>query len=386
MTTAMVPRCVRHFLHACAPARRSAPARPPRARAGRGRRAGAVRLRAPADVVRRSLRARHRVGLSARRQRRAVDAPRAQPLDGGGMAPEAVEVRWEVAARRGVPRRRRAAATAIARRRATAQRPRRARRASSPRAGTATASRRAARRSPVGPHAHRARAGPRRRAPARSPSPPASTTSRAISRRYRHLADEDLDLVVVPRRLHLRERAGAATTCASTSAPASARTLADYRDRYAQYKSDADLQPRPRRRAVDRHLGRPRGRQRLRRRPLRGPVDPRSSRAAPPPTRRSASTCRCRARCAARRGACASTTATTGARSRASTCSTTASTARYQACPPPRPRRLDDRRGRRLPRARCDPTARCSARRRSAGSTRASRSATRAGTSSRSRR
>ena len=60
-------------------------------------------------------------------------------------------------------------------------------------------------------------------------------------------------------------------------------TLEDYRMRYAHYKSDPDLQARARRLPVARHLGRPRRRERLRRRPLR---EQRSARMVPRAPRR----------------------------------------------------------------------------------------------------
>ena len=71
--------------------------------------------------------------------------------------------------------------------------------------------------------------------------------------------------------------------------------------------------PRPaggaRRLSLDRHLGRPRGRQRLRRRPVRKTAWTRSSssRAAPPPTAPTTSTCRCPSACVRRARTCAST-------------------------------------------------------------------------------
>jgi hypothetical protein len=102
------------------------------------------------------------------------------------------------------------------------------------------------------------------------------------------------------RRLHLRVELG-------TRPRAQARhrdpgTLADYRDRYALYKSDPDLQEVPRRRALGRDLGRPRGGERLRRRPLPGAPPVLAQRRAAAHTRPTPSTCRCRRSMLARGG------------------------------------------------------------------------------------
>jgi alkaline phosphatase D len=106
------------------------------------------------------------------------------------------------------------------------------------------------------------------------------------------------------------------------------KTLAQYRDRYALYKTDADLQKS--------HAAAPwivtwddhEVDNDLRGRSLRGPRSRTSSRAAPRRTRRSTSTCRCAAPPCSPAAGCASTARSTGAASRASTSSTIASTAR----------------------------------------------------------
>ena len=152
--------------------------------------------RSSAEIPDLSLHAGRRVGLSAARRRRAVDAAgavAAQP--GGGMPPDVVVVDWEVASDERM-------------------RPDRATR-HAPRATPAWAHsvhvevdglepgrwywyrfRAGGRGEPGRPHAHRAR-------PPRAPSsgcgsrsPRASSTSRATSRAYRHMAEDDLDLVV----------------------------------------------------------------------------------------------------------------------------------------------------------------------------------------------
>ena len=148
---------------------------------------------------------------------------------------------------------------------------------------------------------------------------------------YKHMAEEDLDLV-----LHLGDYIyefgpkayQAPSGVARTYDASEPTTLAGYRDRYAQHKLDPDLQAAHHAFAVRGHLGRPRGAGQLRRPDLRAaPTRPRSAPAAPPPTRPTGSTCRCagaRARAATR---CASTAAWTTAARCASTCWTPASTA-----------------------------------------------------------
>ena|SRR5829696_2128652 len=82
---------------------------------------------------------------------------------------------------------------------------------------------------------------------------------------WRHLAEEDLDVV-----LHLGdyiyEGAGRGGGVRRHVGP-EPTTLAGYRVRHALYKTDPDLQARPRPPPVRGHLGRPRGRERLRRAP-----------------------------------------------------------------------------------------------------------------------
>ena len=220
----------------------------------------------------------------------------------------AVPVRWEVAARRGVPQHRRLGHRG--RRRPTGRHSVHVD-ADGPRARPLVL---------VPLHAPATR---RARSAARAPRPRADAHARAPALRLRLLPAVRAGLL---RRLppHGRRRRstwspssattstsrpGAATTCARTSAPRAVHA------RRLPHPLRA-LQARPgpagraRRLPVDRHLGRPRGRQRLRGRPRRGRhrARARSSRAAPRPTRPTTSTCRCAGAHARRRpGACAST-------------------------------------------------------------------------------
>ena len=179
-------------------------------------------------------------------------------------------VQWEVAERRGFTQHRRDAATSRGAARAAATRPRRGRGAASRAASTSTASAPGGEISPVG-RTKTAPAPARARRAGASRSPPASSTSTATSRPTGTWREEDLDLVV-----HLgdyiyeydsTDRRPAAT-CARHTRRTRSTTLADYRNRHAQYKTDPDLQAAHAAFAVDRHLGRPRGRQQLRRRPI----------------------------------------------------------------------------------------------------------------------
>jgi alkaline phosphatase D len=161
------------------------------------------------------------------------------PLEGGGMDPEPCEVRWEIADGRQVSqdRSQRDPHRPIpsARTRCTSRST-----ASSPGANTITGSLRRE----AGEPRWAARARHPRTARATSGcvsrSPRASNTNRAISARIATLAAEGVDLVAFLGdyiyesswgREHVRKH--------SAGEP---RTLAEYRNRYAQYKSDADLQ------------------------------------------------------------------------------------------------------------------------------------------------
>ena len=166
---------------------------------------------------------------------------------------------------------------------------------------------------PGRPHPHRAGAATRMPAAARSPSPRASTTSTATSPRYRHIGGGGArrwccssattsTRLVGPRRWCVRH----------AHAADEPTTLADYRDALRAVQ----VRPRPaggaRRRTLDRHLGRPRGRQRLRRRHRAARSRSRAlpARSAPRPTRPTTSTCRCRTAMQPRRTVdCGSTTA-----------------------------------------------------------------------------
>ena len=145
-----------------------------------------------------------------------------------------------------------------------------------------------------------------------SRSPPASTTSKASSRRTATSRGSDLDLV-----LFVGDYIYEGSSPAYAHAPATARptphTLDDYRARHALYKRDADLQAAHAAHPWIADLGRPRGGQRLRRRPRPGlrPSRRASCGGVRPPTAPTSSTCRCAAAARARR--CASTTASPGA-------------------------------------------------------------------------
>ena len=147
---------------------------------------------------------------------------------------------------------------------------------------------------PGRPHPHAAGRRRRRRSRCASPSPPASTGSRATS---------------PPTSTWPRKTSTSSSTSATTSTstrrsdnPVRASTPGreiDHARRLPQPLRAVPDRPGPagdaRRVPVDRHLGRPRGRQQLRRRPLAGrrPAPSRSCAAAPPPTRPTTSTCRC---------------------------------------------------------------------------------------------
>ena len=178
-----------------------------------------------------------------------------------------------------------------------------------------------------------------RTAPARDAMPaphaarrtrPASTGNSGSYAAHRHIAAAAPDLVAFLGD-YIYEW-GAVRRCASASGAARQRVA----DAGGLPRPLCAVQDRPApagrapRRAVDRHLGRPRSGERLRERPRRARSTRLSCCAGRRPTRRSTSTCRsgCR-RCRGRlTRICASTSATTGAGWRASTCSTTASTAR----------------------------------------------------------
>ena len=157
------------------------------------------------------------------RRRRALDAARADPARaGGGMPPEVVPVAGKSRATRH--------ADIVARSGATS--PRRSGRtrctsrstACSPTAGTGIASRAGDAQSPIGPHAHRARAAAPRRRGCASPSPPASTTSRATSAPTGTWSRDEPDLVAASSATTSTRARGAATTCASTTRPSRSRS------------------------------------------------------------------------------------------------------------------------------------------------------------------
>ena len=81
----------------------------------------------------------------------------------------------------------------------------------------------------------------RRRPRCGSPSRPASTGSTGYFTAHRHLAAGRPRRRALPRRLHLRGTRPSTTRCAPAIG-AEANTLDDYRQRYAQYKTDPDLQ------------------------------------------------------------------------------------------------------------------------------------------------
>ncbi len=114
---------------------------------------------------------------------------------------------------------------------------------------------------------------------------------------YDHLARETPDLVA-----HLGDyiyEYAAVDARVRKHATTEIRTLDDYRVRYAQTKSDPALQAAHARGAVDRHVGRSRGRQQLRgthRRERDGVRRPDARSAARTPIRHGGSTCRCACR------------------------------------------------------------------------------------------
>ena len=76
-----------------------------------------------------------------------------------------------------------------------------------------------------------------------SRSPPARTGSTATSRRTPTCCAQDPDVVALRRRLHLRVRARRRGRARRTRAPASRTPWSEYRNRYAQYRTDPDLRP-----------------------------------------------------------------------------------------------------------------------------------------------
>ena len=98
---------------------------------------------------------------------------------------------------------------------------------------------------------------------------------------HRHLAREDLDAVLFLGD-YIYEYATFENPVRPVAGP-EATTLDGYRQRYAQYKTDPGPPGGARGVPVHRHLGRPRGRQRLRQRPVAGR---RPARAVPAPPRR----------------------------------------------------------------------------------------------------
>ena len=206
---------------------------------------------------------------------------------------------------------------------------------SSPGASTGTAFTPARETSPVGRTRTRAERDWRTQ-PRASPSPRASTTSRATSPPTATWPQRRPRPRRPPRRLHLRVRRWGRDHVRKHSG-----RRADRRSTTTATATRCTRATRTCRRAhaalpVARHLGRPRGRERLRRRPLAG----RSIRAERSCARRAAAyqayyehmpLPRCDA-CRAGR-TCASTRRSRYGRLAASTCSTTASTASHQACP-----------------------------------------------------
>ena len=165
---------------------------------------------------------------------RARSAPRRRHAD------EPVAVEWEVATDERFERSR-AARPRAARRRVGAHACTSRSRASSPAAGTGIASAPADEVSPVG----RTRTAP-------APGRPADRLRFAFAScqqyeqgyytAYRHMSPTTSTSSCISATTST-SRPGAASTCASTTAP-EPRTLDDYRSRYALYKSDADLQAR----------------------------------------------------------------------------------------------------------------------------------------------
>ena len=207
-----------------------------------------------------SVHARHGVRRSQPRRLRAVDPARARAAGGGGMPPDDVPVRWEVASDD-------ASCVVV-------------------RAGHA-------RRHPVGHSVHVDVASSARTAgtgtasapatrPARSaaPAPPAPGRARSAALRVRLVPELAGRLLPAgnhtpggprprgpPRRLHLRGRGQPRAVRQHDGAELT--TLDGYRNRYALYRGDPACRA-PRRLPVARHLGRPRGREQLRRAPPAG--------------------------------------------------------------------------------------------------------------------
>ncbi len=297
------------------------------------------------------------------------------PLEpGGGMPQDTCASRWEVATDDGWARWSSAASPRprpSGRTRSTSRWT-----ASSPAAGTGIAS---------GPAARRARSAARARPRRRRAMPDRLRFAFASCQHYeqgffaayRHMLADDLDLVV-----HLGDYIYESSWGQQPRAQAR-RARAAHARRLPQPPRALQDRPRPpgraRRLPVDRHVGRPRGRQRLRRRPVAGA---RSARVVPrAPRRRVPRLLRAHAAPAVD----ASRSARTCASSRASLRPARAvPRARRPAVPlvpgvpARRPRRRQHRRGVRGPPA--TPARRCSARRRSAGSTRGSTARARAGT------
>ena len=265
---------------------------------------------------RRALRARRRVGPAARRQRRALDARHRRRIAGarcgalGSRRRRALPATSSRAARKAPKRPGRTASTP-------------SRPGSSRRAGTGTASARSASRAPIG----RTRTAPAADAAATLRFAIASCQRYDVGHyaAWRHMAADESRPRAVPRRLHLRIRDAGRTRCAARG----------WRGAHAR------AVPRPLRHLQERPgaagsaraapwldgLGRPRGRERLRRPAGRGP----RARLPRAPRRRLSRVLGAHAVSRSRRAratpTCASSAASTGAAWRASTCSTTASTA-----------------------------------------------------------
>ena len=154
--------------------------------------------------------------------------------------PEPVPVGWEVAADERM-RARRAEGQRHGRAGAGALGPRGGCRASSPAAGTGTASARAARRARSAGPAPRP-AATRRPERLRFAFASCQHWEQGYFTAYRHMLRRRPRPRRPPRRLHLRDLAGAAATCASHERAGAARRSTDYRHRHALYKTDPDLQ------------------------------------------------------------------------------------------------------------------------------------------------
>ena len=193
--------------------------------------------------------------------------PTADSLPGSGAGPRSPS-RWQVATDRGFRQRRRARAT-------FAPAPSRDHTVKVDVTGLAPATglllpvppRRqtaAGRPHPHGAGAHAPRPTGSASASSRAPTPGRLVQRLPPPRRPRRprrgAAPRRLPLRVRPRRVRLRPVRR--RTSARTSPPTRSLGLADYRQRHAQYKTDPDLQAPAREVPVDRHLGRPRGRQR----------------------------------------------------------------------------------------------------------------------------